>query len=186
MSKKIQWWVLASGVLMVIGAFGTWELVGSDSDWAGWFFLHGRISGTDGSNDGWLVVVAAVIAGGLVSLRRTSRDAGARALLGGVAGLAVTAYDLGNLQNAVGKGSGFEGYDAHVGWGLVLALLASIWMAIAGLVAVVQARSAPAAAGASSAPPVLPATVKLLLWTAGLVGLGIVGLIGLLILSRLY
>ena len=144
MPKKIQWWVLGSGALMAFGAFRTWVLIESESDWSGWSYLEGTISGTDGSSDGWLVVAAAAIAGGLVFFRRTSRHAGIPALLGGVVGLSVTAYDLATLQRAVGRGSGFEGYTAYAGLGLILALLASISMAIAGIVALRRARSAPA------------------------------------------
>lgn len=142
MRRGIQWWVLGSGVLMLIGAFGPWVTV-----------LGSSVGGTDGSNDGWLVVAAAAIGGGLFYAMRRSRAAGVWALLGGLAGLAVTAYDRGNLQNAIRRGGAFERAIAQVGWGLNLALIASISMAIAGVVAIIKARSA-AAAAPSSAPPV--------------------------------
>jgi hypothetical protein len=128
--QRIQWWVLGSGVLMVVGAFGPWATVFGFS-----------VSGTDGSNDGWLVVAAAAIGGGLYYAMRRRSDAGVWPLLAGLAGLAVTAYDRQNLQ-VTGVFAGV----VQVGWGLNLALIASVSMAIAGVFAVVQARrSAPAA-----------------------------------------
>jgi hypothetical protein len=144
MRQGIQWWALGSGVLMVIGAFGPWVTAFAIS-----------VSGTDGSNDGWLVVAAAVIGGGLLYAMRQRKSAGVWALLGGVAGLAVTAYDRGNVQNAIDRGGAFAQAVAHVGWGLNLSLLASLSMAIAGLVALIQARSAADAtpSAPSSAPP---------------------------------
>jgi hypothetical protein len=73
---------------MVVGAFGPWATVlGLVS-----------VNGTDGSNDGWLVVVAAGIGGGLYYAMRRRNDAGVWPLLAGLASLAVTAYDRSNLQ----------------------------------------------------------------------------------------
>ena len=146
MRQGIQWWVLGSGVLMLIGAFGPWVTV-----------LAISVAGTDGSNDGWLVVASAGIGGGLCYAMRRSRVAGVWALVGGIVGIAVTAYDRGNVQNAINGGGVFGRSLAHVGWGLNLALLASISMGLAGLVALIQARSAPTAAP-SSAPPSTPSS----------------------------
>jgi hypothetical protein len=142
MQQRIQWWVLGSGVLMLIGAFGPWVTV-----------LGISVSGTDGSNDGWLVVAVAAIGGGLYYAMRRRRDAGVWPLLGGLAGLAVTAYDRENLQ-AAGVFAGV----LQVGWGLNLALIASVSMAVAGVFAIIQARrSAPAAVPPATAPAEQPA-----------------------------
>lgn len=131
MSQRIQWWMLASGALMLLGAFGPWVTA-----------LGMSAAGTDSSNDGWLVVAAALIGGGLCYAARNRRVAGVWALLGGIAGLAVTAYDRGNVQDAINHGGPFAQALAHVGWGLNLALVASASMAIAGVVALTRARSA--------------------------------------------
>src|SRR5436309_14409061 len=80
--QRLQWWVLGSAALMVIGAFGPWVKA-----------LGQSVGGTDGSNDGWLVVAAAVIGGLLFYATRTHRTAGVWALLGGIGGVAVTLYD---------------------------------------------------------------------------------------------
>ena len=130
MPKKIQWWVLGSGVLMVLGAFSPWVYAVTGEGWFSTFY-DGSIAGTGGSY-GWLVVAAAAIAGGLFELRRASRDAGVWALLGGVAGLAVTGYGYGHLHDAIRHT--FPGDRAEWAIGLPLALLASISMATAGVV----------------------------------------------------
>lgn len=130
MRQGIKWWVVVSGALMIIGAFGPWATV-----------LAISIGGTDGSNDGWLVVAAAGIGGGLAYAMRRSRGSGAWALVGGIAGLAVTAYDRSHIQNAISQGGAFAQALGNVGWGLNLALIASISMALSGLVALLQGPS---------------------------------------------
>lgn len=140
MGQRVQWWVLGSGALMLIGAFGPWASV-----------LAMSVGGTDGSNDGWLVVAAAVIGGGLCYVARRGRWAGVWALLGGVVGSAVTVYDRGNVQDAIDRGGAFAQALVHVGWGLNLALIASLSMALAGVVALVQGRSE--APGSATSPP---------------------------------
>jgi len=139
--QKIQWWVLGSGVLMVIGGFGPWVTAFGIS-----------VSGTDGSNDGWFVVAVAAIGGGLFYYMRQRRDAGVWVILAGLAGVGVTAYDRSNVQNAIDRGGPFAQAVAQVGWGLNLALIASISMGIAGVVALRQARSHPVEPAASMPP----------------------------------
>ena len=69
-------WIEASAVLMLIGAFGPWVKA-----------FAFTVSGTDGSNDGWIVVVAALFGGVLAAITYKNRGAGLCALIGGVAGL---------------------------------------------------------------------------------------------------
>jgi hypothetical protein len=116
-------WVLASAGLMLIGAFGPWVKA-----------LGMSASGTDGSNDGWAVVGAALLGGGLFALVRGSRWGGICASLGGLLGTAVTFYDRHHVQSAIKDGGAFVQALAQVGWGLNLALLASISLMIAGVV----------------------------------------------------
>jgi hypothetical protein len=130
MRRGTLWWLLASAVLMIIGAFGPWVTAFSIS-----------VAGTDGSNDGWVVVAAAGVGAGLCYAARASRAAGVWALLGGIVGFAVTVYDRGHVQTAINRGGAFAQALAHVGWGLNLALVASISMALAGVAVLLQGGS---------------------------------------------
>jgi hypothetical protein len=118
--QGLQWWVLGSAALMVVGAFGPWVKA-----------LGQSVGGTDGSNDGWLVVAAAVISGLLFYAMRAQRAAAVWPLLGGIAGLAITLYDRSNVQNAIDKGGPFAQALVQVGWGLNLGLAASASMTVA-------------------------------------------------------
>ncbi|HVC85788.1 MAG TPA: hypothetical protein VNC40_00030 [Gaiellaceae bacterium] len=131
-------------MLMAIGAFGPWVKA-----------LGQSVGGTDGSNDGWLVVAAAAIGGLLFYATRSTRAAGIWTLLAGAAGLAVTVYDRNNIQNKINQSGAFVKALASVGWGLNLALAASASMALAGLIWVAQTGGQEAALQAPlSAPPV--------------------------------
>jgi hypothetical protein len=127
--QGLQWWVLGSAALMVIGAFGPWVKA-----------LGQSVSGTDGSNDGWLVVAAAVLGGLLFYTTRTSRSGAVWALLGGVAGLGVTLYDRSHVERAISHAGLLARALVQVGWGLNLALAASLSMAAAGVVCLFQQR----------------------------------------------
>ena len=145
--QGVQWWVLGSAALMVVGAFGPWLKA-----------LGQSVGGTDGSNDGWLVVAAAVIGGLLFYATRSSRVAGVWALLGGIAGVAVTLYDRSNAQNEINKGGAFVQALVQIGWGLNLALAASASMTVAAAVYWWQQReqAQPLPPPASAPPPVAP------------------------------
>jgi len=121
--QGIQLWVFGSAALMVIGAFGPWVKA-----------LGLSAGGTDGSNDGWLVVAAAAISALLFYARRTHGAAGVWGLLGGIAGLAITLYDRTRVQNAIDEGGAMAQALAQVGWGLNLALAASASMSVASSV----------------------------------------------------
>ena len=151
--QKLQWWVLGSAALMVVGAFGPWVKA-----------LGQSVGGTDGSNDGWLVVAAAVIGGLLFYATRTHRAAAVWALFGGIAGLAVTLYDRSNVQNEIDKGGAFAQALVQVGWGLNLALAASVSMTVAAAVYGFSQRDQeqplppPAPPAAAPSPPTPPPT----------------------------
>jgi hypothetical protein len=144
-SQGLQWWVVGSAVLMVIGAFGPWVKV-----------LGLSVGGTDGSNDGWLVVAAAAIGGLLSYVMRNGRGGGVWALLAGIAGVAVTLYDRSNVQDAIKSGGALGAALAEVGWGLNLALAASASMAIAGFVYLIKHRDAQQSLPAELPPPTPP------------------------------
>ena len=144
MQNGIRLWVGISAGLMVIGGFGAWATVFGIS-----------VDGTSG--DGWFVIAAAALGAGLSYVMRGSRAAGVWAILGGIVGLAVTLYDRSHLEQAISKGGAFAQALLHVGWGLDLALIASISMVAAGAVGWLQGPPQPAAAP-TSAPEPIPAT----------------------------
>jgi hypothetical protein len=129
--QAVMTWVLGSAALMVLGAFGPWVKAFGMS-----------ASGTDGSNDGWLVVGAAVIGGGLFALARNSkRLSGLVAILGGVLGVAVTLYDRHHVQSVIQDGGALVQGLVQIGWGLNLALAASVSLAVAGIVSQTSVRA---------------------------------------------
>jgi hypothetical protein len=76
-----------------------------------WF----SVSGTDGSNDGWIVVVIAVASAALFGWKRESRAAGISAVVGGALTALVTIYDRQNLTPRSDDGELREGL-VQVGW----------------------------------------------------------------------
>jgi len=96
--------VLASAGLMVLGSIGPWVTA-----------LATSVNGIDGTNDGWIVVAAAVFAGVFVTWARDQRKAGILGLLPGLLGLGVTIYDRNNVSDAVGDNALAQAL-VHVGW----------------------------------------------------------------------
>ena len=115
-------WVLGSAALMLIGAFGPWVKA-----------LTISASGTDGSNDGWIVVGAAVIGGGLFLLTRSAKIAGLWTLVGGLAGAATAIHDRNQISHMISSDGGLAQALVQVGWGLNLAMIASLSLAVAGI-----------------------------------------------------
>ena len=124
--QALFWWVVGSAALMVVGSFGPWAKVPGST-----------VSGIDGSNDGWFVVAIAVVAGAVFLWKRRKTQAGFAAIVGGVLGASVAMYDRSHLKDAVSEG-GELGELVQVGWGLNLAMVASISLAIAGAVWIVK------------------------------------------------
>jgi hypothetical protein len=146
---EVKWkqvWVLASAGLMLLGAFGPWVKA-----------LGISVGGTDGSNDGWLVVAAALVGGLIFLAARTQKSAGIWPLLGGIAGVAVTVYDRNHI-NDVSNGNALASALVQIGWGLNLALIASVSFGIAGLAWLLQGRQADAQASRLTAPTSPPPT----------------------------
>jgi hypothetical protein len=141
--QGLFWWVVGSAVLMVVGAFGPWAKVFAFS-----------VSGTDGSNDGWFVVAIAVVAGAVFLWKRETARAGFAAIVGGVLGASVAIYDRSNLKDAASEG-GELGELVQIGWGLNLAMVASISFAIAGAAWVVKFEEEPSD-GLQAVEPVEP------------------------------
>ena len=135
-------WAAGSAILMIVGAIGPWlqALSGVVS-----------VSGLDGDNDGWIVVV--VGAAGLlifcaVALGASHRIAWLLPLIG-LIGVVVTAVDRRDVaerdQGGVGITDIFSGtpstpdLDITVGWGLNLAMGASFSLLLASVVLLLTA-----------------------------------------------
>jgi hypothetical protein len=137
-------WGVASALLMALGSFGPW--VGT---------FGGGIAGIHGRH-GWFVVAAAAVGTVLFVLWRQRRAAGMWALLAGLVGLAVTVHERRRLtlflhpRNPV-FGPLVRGF-VHVGWGLDLAMFASISFALCGLSWLLVLTDAPETARIATPP----------------------------------
>jgi hypothetical protein len=139
-NQGIRWWLLISAGLMAVGSFGPWAKA-----------LAVSVSGTDNSNDGWLVIGCAVIGVVLYLALKGRRSGCFWALLAGVGGAAVTIYDRSNIQDKINSSD--VGSLLQVGWGLNLAMIASISLAVAGLAALASAKPQQAPVSAPPEPP---------------------------------
>jgi hypothetical protein len=134
----LVWIGLAACAAMAIGAFGPWaKAIG---------LVNTSIGGTDGSNDGWLVVAAAVAgAFALLLHARGVQGIGAiGALLAGAGGAFVAIHDRGNVTDTANEKTS-DLVTLQVGWGLNLAMGAAIGLGVVGFVALLGARTGPAA-----------------------------------------
>jgi len=143
--RPTVWVGIASAVAMVLGAFGPWAKV---------LTLGGglSISGTDGDGDGWVVVVAAAL--GVLAIvgsaRRQSISLALTAALLGVFSTYVCAHDRHNIGS-------FDDSDVGVnaGWGLNLALIASIVLTLSALLLIRRKRMVTSATESYSPRPVV-------------------------------
>jgi hypothetical protein len=131
------WWAAASAVLMIIGAFGPWAKIKPLSAIPlpgppppGLPDITITISGTD-AGDGWTIVVlalvggAALFAGRLLRLRWGPLVAAAA----GAVSFGITIYDNSDLASTVDRTPLKNFIDP--GWGVFLALGASVSLAVA-------------------------------------------------------
>ena len=113
------WCAIAAACLMILGGLGPWATALRLVD----------VSGTEG--DGWIVIGAAVVAGGV--LFASPRDAGpVVGLLAGIGGAIVAVVDLNDVNS--------HGRLIQPGWGVYMALLSSATLFIASLVLLLQRR----------------------------------------------
>jgi uncharacterized membrane protein len=128
---KSFWWSVGSLSLMIVGAFGPWAKV------ADLLTIHG----TDGGRDGWVVVGAAGVAA-LVLLFYLPFRRGwlvVFALLAGLAGAATAAYDISDIRG-IASGDELFGDLVSTQWGIYVALVGSISLALASLGVLVESR----------------------------------------------
>jgi len=130
-SPKSLWWSAGSLVLMVVGAFGPWAKIAD--------LL--TINGTDGGRDGWIVVGAAGVAAlSLLFYRRFRRGwLVVLALLAGVAAASTVAYDISDIRG-IASGDELFGDLVSTQWGIYVALVGSISLALASLGVLVESR----------------------------------------------
>ena len=118
--------VLGSAALMVVATFGQWaHVLGFAAGVAG-----------DDTTDGQLLIIAAVTSGGWFYIRLERPGAAIPALLGGLAGIAASLHYRSHLHDGRGlTGTGLSPLASlmQAGWGLKLALAASITMSASSL-----------------------------------------------------
>lgn len=140
-SDRRDWfllWGLASALLMVLGLAGPWIRIDA--------FADGGI--IERRNGGLLLLAAALLGAAGLVVWRERRAGGIPALLGGLVGLAVGLRDRRHLGGLVRirhlvPGPPFVPRFAHAGWGLHLALLASLSLTLCGVVWLLALRDHP-------------------------------------------
>jgi hypothetical protein len=135
------WITIALIALMAIGAFGPWAKA-----------LGVTVSGTDGSNDGWVVIVLAVLAGLFVWGYAYNGSTGLCVLtaLAGIGAFATALHDRRRVTHASAL--------IQVGWGLNLDLVASAVLVVMALVLASRSKRVPAPAAAAAVDSPMPAT----------------------------
>jgi hypothetical protein len=123
--------VLTTAALMIVGAVGTWASASA-------FGISISVNGTDGGRDGRIVIVCAALLA--VAALVPGRATGVLGILAALAASATAIYDLLDIQDTTG---------ITVGWGLWLALVASV-------VGVLDAIMLMVARGRAEPPPASP------------------------------
>jgi len=121
-------WALVSAGLMAIGAFGPWMTALNVLSLNGW----------DVQKRQAVALLFISLVGALaVFLRRASTSGGVWAMVAGLAGLALTGYEHHHITSVIASVAPQYGSLAralfHVGWGLDLAIVASISLTLSGL-----------------------------------------------------
>jgi hypothetical protein len=141
-------WALVSAGLMAVGAFGPWVNALGVLSLTGWDIQNKQA--------GVLLIIA--IGGGAAVFTRRS---GAWALIAGVAGLALTFWEHHRMTSLIaGTQSQYRELASafvHIGWGLNLALVASISLALSGLASFFFEASPTGETPAAASTPTLPA-----------------------------
>jgi len=128
-AKVLVGWLAATAALIIVGSIGPWAKVGDIT----------TVSGTEGG-DGWLTMVAGGLAVGM-AIRAYMKQYGwgaglACGIVGGLAAI-ICLIDIGNISNVADT---FGGSLIDPGWGIYVALLGSLSLAIGGIVLAVKLR----------------------------------------------
>jgi len=126
---RSYWWCVGSLVLMVVGAFGPWAKV-----------LIITINGTDDGKDGWVVVGAAAVAAVFLGLYLWRRKTWVVVLpvLAGCLAAATAGYDISDINSLASSELGSDVVSTE--WGIFVALVGSISLALASVALIVETR----------------------------------------------
>jgi multisubunit Na+/H+ antiporter MnhF subunit len=116
-NQRLQVVAMVAIAVAVVGVFCTWTTVGPVS-----------LNGTEGPNNGWLVVILAAISLGWTRLMRRDTWTGAVAALGVLLAAIVICWTV--LENWVDNR---DVLDASVGYGLLLVLAAGVALGVAAV-----------------------------------------------------
>ena len=157
-------WALVSAGLMVIGAFGPWVTALGLISVNGWDVQK---------KEAGILIVLALLGAVTVFTRRMSSASGSVATFTGLGGLILTGWEHHRITSALSHAAAasdsqsFLHFDVgaivHVGWGLDLALVASLSLMLAGIAsfflgeAAVRGATPTTAATASAYEPTVPA-----------------------------
>lgn len=120
-------WALLSAGLMAIGAFGPWITALGVLSLTGWDVQK---------HEAVALLLIALLGALAVFSRRTTSDGGVYALIAGMAGLLLTGWEHHHITSVfAGSSPQYETLERaliHIGWGLDLAILASLSLAVSG------------------------------------------------------
>ena len=126
--EKNRLFILISAGVAILGSLLPWASLNAGS------FGSYSVNGYQG--DGWLVIIAAIVSIVLACLNNMNKAMSKGFSIGViVSGAIATLVTLINLFNVNKYMSNFGGYGISIGFGLILALLASIALVVTGLLA---------------------------------------------------
>lgn len=126
--EKNRLYILISAGVAILGSLLPWASLNAGS------FGSYSVNGYQG--DGWLVIIAAIVSIVLACLNNMNKAMPKGFSIGViVAGAIATLVTLNSLFNVNKYMSNFGGYGISIGFGLILAILASIALVVTGLLA---------------------------------------------------
>lgn len=126
--EKNRLYILISAGVAILGSLLPWASLNAGS------FGSYSVNGYQG--DGWFVIIAAIVSIVLACLNNMNKEMPKGFSIGViVAGAIATLVTLNSLFNVNKYMSNFGGYGISIGFGLILAILASIALVVTGLLA---------------------------------------------------